>query len=194
MILQQREIPTGIEHQLQQYPQMLQKVFLARGVLNPAQVDLQLKHVLPPKDLPDIEVAAQRLVQAVRDDQHILIVGDFDADGATSVALCMRVLREFGAKHVNFVVPNRFEFGYGLSVEIVEHILPQQPDLIITVDNGVASVDGVDRARQAGVDVIVTDHHLPPDELPKAVAVVNPNLLRRTILIGDFRLCVVIYN
>ena len=141
---------------------------------------MSLNHLLRPDALPDIHCAAQRIAQAVRSSERILIVGDFDADGATSVALAMLVFKAFGATNVDFLVPNRFEFGYGLSPEIVELAKArneQIPGLLITVDNGIASVDGVARANEAGIDVIITDHHLPGSQLPAACAVVNPCLL-----------------
>ena len=124
----------------------------------------------------DIDVAAARIAEALRQRQRILFVGDFDADGATSVALGVSVLRRFGAEQVDFIVPNRFEFGYGLSPEIVRAALARRPELLITVDNGVSSVAGVELANASGVDVIITDHHLPGAELPPACAIVNPNV------------------
>ena len=123
-----------------------------------------------------IDTAARRIARAVRAGQRILFVGDFDADGATSVALGVLVLGAFGAERVDFVVPNRFEFGYGLSPEIARVALARNPELLITVDNGVSSVEGVELANAAGVDVIVTDHHLPGAVLPAACAIVNPNV------------------
>ncbi|HEY5645452.1 MAG TPA: single-stranded-DNA-specific exonuclease RecJ, partial [Pseudomonadales bacterium] len=130
----------------------------------------------PPDRLPDLEKAAARLTQAIRDDEHILIVGDFDADGATSVALGVSLLEAMGSTRASFLVPNRFEFGYGLSPEIVALALSRAPDVIVTVDNGTSSVEGVKLAADSGVDVIVTDHHLPGSVLPDALALVNPVL------------------
>ncbi|MEM1231725.1 MAG: single-stranded-DNA-specific exonuclease RecJ [Pseudomonadota bacterium] len=156
--------------------QRLDEIYRARACEPEAARALDLTALLRPADLPDIDRAAARLAQAVVDAQRILIVGDFDADGATSVALAMRVLRGFGAKDPAFLVPNRFEFGYGLSPEIVELAARQSPDLIVTVDNGVASVEGVARANALGIDVIVTDHHLPGAVAPAAYAIVNPVL------------------
>ena len=156
----------------------LQQLYLNRGAA-PEEMDLSLGQLLRPEGLPDIEKAATRIAAAVTGGERILIVGDFDADGATSVALSMLVFKAFGAGNVDFLVPNRFEFGYGLSPEIVELAKSRGdvvPDLLITVDNGIASVTGVERANAAGIDVIVTDHHLPGSELPAACAVVNPML------------------
>ncbi len=155
---------------------ILRRVYAARGIENTGQLDRTLSALQSPAKLPDIELAAQRLADAVTAQQHILIVGDFDADGATAVALCVKVLEALGASRVSFLVPNRFEFGYGLSPEIVELAARQQPEVLVTVDNGVSSIAGVARANDLGIDVIVTDHHLPGAELPAAFAIVNPNL------------------
>jgi single-stranded-DNA-specific exonuclease len=143
-------------------------------------MDRKLSTLLSPAELPDIAKAAQRLADAVQNQEKILIVGDFDADGATSVALCMLALKSLGAEHIDFLVPNRFDFGYGLSPEIVQLAQSKNPDLIVTVDNGVASIAGVETANAAGIDVIITDHHLPGDKLPAALALVNPNLTDST--------------
>ena len=155
---------------------LLDRVFAARGITEPAQLERGLSNLLSPADLPEIDQAAKRLADAVVEDQKILIVGDFDADGATSVALCLLALRAMGARHVDFLVPNRFDYGYGLSLEIVLLAATMEPRVIVTVDNGVASVDGVALANELGIDVVVTDHHLPGDVLPDAFALVNPNV------------------
>ena len=155
---------------------LLDRVFAARGITEPAQLERGLSNLLSPADLPEIDQAAKRLADAVVEDQKILIVGDFDADGATSVALCLLALRAMGARHVDFLVPNRFDYGYGLSPEIVLLAAAMEPRVIVTVDNGVASVDGVALANELGIDVVVTDHHLPGDVLPDAFALVNPNV------------------
>ena len=155
---------------------LLDRVFAARGITEPAQLERGLSNLLSPADLPEIDQAAKRLADAVVEDQKILIVGDFDADGATSVALCLLALRAMGARHVDFLVPNRFDYGYGLSPEIVLLAATMEPRVIVTVDNGVASVGGVALANELGIDVVVTDHHLPGDVLPNAFALVNPNV------------------
>ena len=155
---------------------LLDRVFAARGITEPAQLERGLSNLLSPADLPEIDQAAKRLADAVEEDQKILIVGDFDADGATSVALCLLALRAMGARQVDFLVPNRFDYGYGLSPEIVQLAAAMEPRVIVTVDNGVASVDGVALANELGIDVVVTDHHLPGDVLPDAFALVNPNV------------------
>ena len=157
-------------------PSFLRGALAARGVVEEADLELPLAALHPPATLPDIDAAAARLAAAVTNGERILIAGDFDADGATASAVCVSALRAFGAREVAFAVPNRFRFGYGLTPEFVEVVLAQNPAVIVTVDNGVASVDGVARANAAGVDVIVTDHHLPGEALPAACAIVNPNL------------------
>ncbi len=157
-------------------PRVLRRIYAARGVTDTVQVERSLTRLLSPVNMPDIEKAATRLADAVAQNEHILIVGDFDADGATSVALCMLVLQALGSQRVSYLVPNRFEYGYGLSAEIVALAEQQSPDIIVTVDNGISSHAGVERAQQAGIDVIVTDHHLPGEKLPGAYAIVNPNI------------------
>jgi len=154
---------------------LLQRVFSARGIQGDDELDYHLTSLLPPQTLKGLSEAVTLLKASVEQQQAVLIVGDFDADGATSCALAMLVLRAMGLQKVEFLVPNRFEYGYGLTPEIVEVAKDFKPDLIITVDNGIASVDGVARAKQLGINVVVTDHHLPPDELPDADAIVNPN-------------------
>lgn len=147
-----------------------------------ADLELPLSALHPPTDLPDIDAAADRLATAVTNGERILIAGDFDADGATASALCISLLRAFGvsAGNLSYLVPNRFEFGYGLTPELVAVALQRQPDVLVTVDNGVSSVEGVALAQSRGVDVVVTDHHLPGDERPPARALVNPNLPEST--------------
>lgn len=157
-------------------PPLLQRVYRNRGVRDTAELDLSLRSLAAPDLLPDLDVAAARLGAAISAGESILIVGDFDADGATAAALSVSLLQAMGAAHVDFLVPNRFDFGYGLSPEIVELAAGLKPDVIVTVDNGVSSVTGVARARELGIDVIVTDHHLPGEQLPDALAIVNPNL------------------
>ena len=156
-------------------PPMLQRIYAARDIIDEAQLDKRLQALLPFNTLTDIDKACVRLEQALRAQQRILIVGDFDADGATSSALAIAALRAMGALHVEFLVPNRFEFGYGLTPGIIGVAQKWNPDLIITVDNGIASIEGVDTANAAGIDVLITDHHLPADTLPNACAIVNPN-------------------
>ena len=157
-------------------PPFLRDALAARGVTEAEDLRLPLAGLIPPTALPAIDTAAERLATAVMDDERIVIAGDFDADGATASALCVSLLRAFGATRVDYRVPNRFEYGYGLSVQFARFLLAEQPNVIVTVDNGTSSVEGVAAAQSAGVDVIVTDHHLPGETLPEARALVNPNL------------------
>ena len=143
---------------------------------SPAGLDLSLRNLHSPDSLAGIDVAAERLESAVVADEPVLVVGDFDADGATGTALAVSFLRALGASRVDYLVPNRFEHGYGLSPELAAIAIQREPAIIVTVDNGIASVDGVAIAARAGVDVIVTDHHLPGAVLPAAHAIVNPNV------------------
>lgn len=154
---------------------LLQRVYSARGIQATIELERSLERLLPYHTLLGIDAAAQYLGQAVMQQQKILVVGDFDADGATSTAVALRALKSFGAKQVDYLVPNRFAFGYGLTPELVEVAKKFQPDMIVTVDNGVANHAGVSAAKAAGIRVIITDHHLPADTLPLADAMVNPN-------------------
>lgn len=155
---------------------VLRRVYAARHVQTAEDLDTGLNALLKPDSLTGIGAAVDVLAAAFRENKKLLVVGDFDVDGATSSALMVMALREMGAANVDYLVPNRFAFGYGLTPEIVElAAASKQPDLIITVDNGVSSLAGVARARQLDIDVLVTDHHLPGPELPAACAIVNPN-------------------
>jgi single-stranded-DNA-specific exonuclease len=155
---------------------VLARVLALRGVLDPAECDYGLAGLAGPHLLSGIDRAVDRLERAVRGGERIVVVGDFDADGATSTAVALRALSAMGARDVHFRVPNRFEYGYGLTPEIVSVLRPLDADVLITVDNGVSSLEGVAAARKAGMSVVVTDHHLPGAQLPAADALVNPNL------------------
>ena len=155
---------------------VLARVYAARGVTSPQDLDYRLAGLLPDERLSGIDRAVALLVEALERRRRILVVGDFDADGATGCAVAATGLRLFGAEQVDYLVPNRFKFGYGLTPEIVEVAAARGPDLLITVDNGTSSVAGVDAANARGMEVIVTDHHLAGAELPRAAALVNPNL------------------
>ena len=154
---------------------LLRRVYRQRNVNGPEDLELDFRHLLAPAQLKGMEEAVRLLVDALDQQQRILVVADFDADGATSCALALTALRQFGAASVDYIVPNRFEYGYGLTPEIVELAQQRSPDLIITVDNGISSVEGVARAQDLGIRVLVTDHHLAPQALPTAEAIVNPN-------------------
>lgn len=156
---------------------VLRQIYLNRGVTHSDQLDRSLKNLPTYQTLSGIDVAVGLIKGAIQSNKKIMIVADFDADGATSCAVAIRGLRMLGAKQVEFVVPDRFKFGYGLTREIVDVALQSSPDLIITVDNGISSVDGVAHAIAEGCQVVVTDHHLPPQVLPKANAIVNPQLI-----------------
>jgi single-stranded-DNA-specific exonuclease len=155
---------------------LLKRIYAQRGITNARQLQASVSCLHPCEALSGIEMATSLLMQALERDYRILIVGDFDADGATSTALAVRALRAFGARDVYYLVPNRFEYGYGLTPEIVAAGALLSPDLLITVDNGVSSIEGVTAARACGMCVLITDHHLPGDQLPAADAIVNPNL------------------
>ena len=154
---------------------LLQRLYANRGVTAPDEIDLTLKGLLPPQLLRGVTDAAALLADAIEGEARVVIVGDFDADGATSSALAVSVLRQMGLQEVSYLVPNRFEYGYGLSPEIVALAAEREPDLIVTVDNGISSHAGVATAQGLGISVLITDHHLPGDELPSADVIVNPN-------------------
>lgn len=153
----------------------LQKIFQSRGLFSDSDLNLNLTQLPSPDKLLGLDTAVGHLVDALEMQKKILIVGDFDADGATSSALMMLALRAMGFESVDFLVPNRFDYGYGLTPEIVELAQQKTPDIIITVDNGISSVDGVACANKLGIKVIITDHHLPGKVLPDAAAIINPN-------------------
>jgi single-stranded-DNA-specific exonuclease len=175
--IRRRTVPGSSELGAGVHP-VLRRIYAARGVMHDEGLDLSLERLLPIGSLPGVEAAAALL----RDHRtgRVLVVGDFDADGATSSALVVRGLRRLKFSHVDYLVPNRFKFGYGLTPEIVALASSRQPSLIVTVDNGVSSIEGVEAARNLGIPVLVTDHHLPGPVLPSALAIVNPNLVGST--------------
>ena len=174
MRIEPRPLPETLPF-LGEMPTLLTRLYAARGVQSQAELDKSLARLIPYQQLKGIDAAVDLLVVALEQRQRILIVGDFDADGATASTVGMLGLRLLGAAHVDYLVPNRFEYGYGLTPEIVEVALTRSPQLLITVDNGISSVEGVAAAKKAGLSVLVTDHHLPGNELPAADAIVNPN-------------------
>lgn len=174
MRIEQRPLP-AILPDLGDIPPLLTRIYAARGVQNATELEKGLARLLPTHLLKGMDAAVQLLAHALEQRQRILIVGDFDADGATASCVGMLGLRMLGAAHVDYLVPNRFDYGYGLTPEIVTVALERQPDVLITVDNGISSIEGVAAAQAAGLKVIVTDHHLPGAELPSADAIVNPN-------------------
>ncbi|MBC8751391.1 single-stranded-DNA-specific exonuclease RecJ [Paraburkholderia podalyriae] len=156
---------------------VLARLYAARGVCLPEDIETGLARLVPPAELKGCDAAAALLADALQQQRRMLVVADYDCDGATACAVAVRGLRMFGAR-IDYLVPNRMEHGYGLTPDIVElatRSAAGKPDLLITVDNGIASVDGVAAANALGIDVLVTDHHLPGDELPAARAIVNPN-------------------
>lgn len=156
---------------------VIARLYAARGVSSPDEIEIELKKLHAPVGLKGCDEAAVVLADALAQKRRMLVVADYDCDGATACAVAVRGLRMFGAQ-IDYLVPNRFEYGYGLTPEIVDLAAQRpvgKPELLITVDNGIASVDGVEAANALGIDVLVTDHHLPGDELPPARAIVNPN-------------------
>ena len=153
---------------------LLARLFAARRIASKGELEQDFAHLLPPSALTNAERAARLLADAIAQQKKLLIVADYDADGATACAVGVRALRSFGAR-VEYIVPNRMELGYGLSPELVDIAAKLKPDLLITVDNGIASVEGVARANSLGIATLITDHHLPGDTLPDAACIVNPN-------------------
>lgn len=156
-------------------PPLLRRVYSQRNIHDAAELDLGLEHLISPEKLKGIATAVDLLCAALERQDRILIVADFDADGATSCAVALTALRQFGFKHIDYIVPNRFDYGYGLTPEIVELSKSKNPDLIITVDNGISSIEGVSAAKAANIKTLITDHHLPGQQVPDADAIVNPN-------------------
>ena len=171
--IRRRPVPE-IPAQLSGLHPMLQRIYAARGVLDAGDLDYSLAGLAPVGSLEGIDAAVDLLL--AHRERNILVVGDFDADGATSTALVIRCLRAFGFHSVDYLVPNRFDYGYGLTPEIVEVAASMKPDLLITVDNGISSIKGVALANELGMQVLVTDHHLPGPQLPDAAVILNPNL------------------
>ena len=171
-----RNIPeTAAQHLCDSgYPSALAKIFAARGITQAAQLDTALTGLLSFDSLKNSRAMAHLLADAIAAQKKFMVIADYDADGATACAVAVRGLRAFGAR-VDFIVPNRFEYGYGLTPEIVRLAAQSEPDILITVDNGIASVEGVAEANRLGMQVFITDHHLPGDALPDAACIVNPN-------------------
>jgi single-stranded-DNA-specific exonuclease len=171
-----RNVPLAAERTLAQagiHP-LLSRLFAARGVCAPGELNCELAALIPPSELKNADAAAALLADHIAARKRLLIVADYDCDGATACAVGLRALASLGGQ-VGYFVPNRFETGYGLSPQVVDLVAPGRPDLIITVDNGIASFDGVAHARHLGIATLVTDHHLPADSLPEAECIVNPN-------------------
>ena len=180
-----RPQPTQPDSLPQELPELLRRIYRARGILSAEALDYSLNRLPDPAGLADLQLGAERLATAILNHERILVVGDFDADGATSCALAMKALKRLGATSVNYLVPNRFDFGYGLTPELLEMAKDPPPHVILTVDNGIAAHAGVDAAVGAGIDVVVTDHHLPAATLPNAMALINPQLEMNTDFTGQ---------
>ena len=166
---------SAVQHLLDSgYPPALARIFAARGIADKQQLDTSLSALLPFDGLKNVHEMARLLADAIAARKKFLVIADYDADGATACAVAVRGLRGFGAQ-IDFIVPNRFEYGYGLTPEIVHLAAPLQPDILLTVDNGIASVEGVAEANRLEMQVFVTDHHLPGDVLPDSACIVNPN-------------------
>jgi single-stranded-DNA-specific exonuclease len=179
----QRKIEPQVEQSLQAagLSSILARLLAARGVTEVNQLSANLSNLLPPSTLTNNITMGRLLADAIEANKRILVIGDYDADGATATAVAVKGLRAFGAM-VDFLVPNRFEYGYGLTPEIVALASQQKPEVIITVDNGIASVDGVAAANALGIQVLITDHHLPGQETPQATCIINPNQYGCTFL------------
>ena len=175
MRIRQRDLDSSLIGTLKLDNDVLERILISRGIRKTDDLNKNLSRLPDPRSLKDIDKAINRLFRALMDNESLLIVGDFDSDGASSTALMSLVLSEFGFKKINYLVPNRFEFGYGLSKEIVAVAVESKPNLIVTVDNGISSVEGVNLANKHGIDCIITDHHISPEILPNAVALINPN-------------------
>lgn len=173
--LRQRHVD-GESAQLPGFPELLQRIYLHRGITDVTQLERKAANLLDYRSLSGIEHALALLYRALTEHETITIVGDFDADGATSTALAIRALKAMGYVNLNYIVPNRFENGYGLTPMVVEEARKRGTNVIVTVDNGISSHDGVAVANQYGMNVIITDHHLPGETLPEADAIINPNL------------------
>lgn len=175
-LIVQRKVSTEVIQALQAagVSPLMSRLFAARGVVDLSQMSANLSSLLPPQSLTHNQTMAKLLADAITANKRLLVIGDYDADGATATAVAVKGLRALGA-NVGFLVPNRFEYGYGLTPEIVALAALQKPDVIITVDNGIASVDGVQAANALGIQVLITDHHLPGQETPQAACIINPN-------------------
>lgn len=155
---------------------LLNRIYQSRGIKTTKELEHNLQHLHRPQQLANIEQAVDLLTNAFDEQSRIVIVGDFDADGATSTALAIIALKQLGFEQVDYLIPDRFSQGYGLSVAVAEMVLAKGADLVLTVDNGISSFEGVELLKQHGIQVLITDHHLPPETLPNADAMVNPNL------------------
>ncbi|WGE49225.1 single-stranded-DNA-specific exonuclease RecJ [Actinobacillus equuli] len=172
-LIKQRSKLTSIK--LSEHP-LLNRLYQSRGISSPQELERTLQFLHRPNQLVNIDAAVELLVEAYKQQSRIIIVGDFDADGATSTALAILALRQLGFENVDYLIPDRFSQGYGLSLAVAEMVLAKGTDIVMTVDNGISSFEGIDLLKEHGIKVLVTDHHLPAENLPNADAMVNPNL------------------
>ena len=172
--IERREVNSG--YAISDLHPVLDRVYRNRGISTVDELDYSLANLCHPRGLANLDTAVDLIIEAIRANASILIAGDYDADGATGCAVGYLALKAFGARHVAYAAPDRFQFGYGLTEKFVEFLSSAEPDLLITVDNGISSIEGVRLAKERGMSVIVTDHHLPGDQLPIADAIINPRL------------------
>lgn len=171
-----RKLPETLPELSNDIPLLLQRVYALRGITSMQELDYTTRNLCNYDNLDGTNKAVDILYSAMKNNERIMIVGDFDTDGATSTALTVRALKKMGCQFVDYIIPNRFDDGYGLSINVVKKAILQKADLIITVDNGVSAVEAVEFAKQSNLTVIITDHHLCPEQLPPADAIINPNL------------------
>ena len=171
-----RKLPEIFPELSQDIPRLLQRIYALRGIRSMHELDYTTQNLCNFDKLDGTQNAVEILYSAMKENKRIVVVGDFDTDGATSTALMVTALRKMGCQFVDYIIPDRFEDGYGLSISVVKKAISQHTDLIITVDNGIAAVEAVEFAKQANLMVIITDHHLCPEQLPNADAIINPNL------------------
>ena len=174
--LKQRQLPEVLPELSPDIPLLLQRVYALRGITSMQELDYTTRNLCNYDNLDGTHTAVEIVYSAMQNNKRIMIVGDFDTDGATSTALTVKALKKMGCQHVDYIIPNRFDDGYGLSISVIKRALLKKADLIITVDNGVSAIEAVEFAKQSNLTVIITDHHLCPEQLPAADAIINPNL------------------
>ena len=174
--LTRRQLPEALPELSPDIPLLLQRVYALRGITSMQELDYTTRNLCNYDNLDGTQTAVEIVYSAMQNNKRIMIVGDFDTDGATSTALTVKALKKMGCQHVDYIIPNRFDDGYGLSISVIKRALFKKADLIITVDNGVSAIEAVEFAKQSNLTVIITDHHLCPEQLPAADAIINPNL------------------
>lgn len=174
--LTHRQLPEALPELSPDIPLLLQRVYALRGITSMQELDYTTRNLCNYDNLDGTQTAVEIVYSAMQNNKRIMIVGDFDTDGATSTALTVKALKKMGCQHVDYIIPNRFDDGYGLSISVIKRALFKKADLIITVDNGVSAIEAVEFAKQSNLTVIITDHHLCPEQLPAADAIINPNL------------------